>query len=110
MSVPTLTEVFGPGATQDGSVLTIVKADLASVGLTASSSNTAQSLIVAVVLKAFSSLTETNRATDFPNRHVTFYYGGQDLQLQSDVNYRRDVYQMNLYKTTPLVTVDPDDY
>lgn len=110
MTTPSLSDVFGAGASQDAATLTIVKADLASVGLTASAGNTAQALFTALVLKAFAVLTEANRATDFANRKVTLLYGGQDLVSQSDVNYRRDVYQVNLYKVTPLETVDPDDY
>ena len=46
----TLTDLFGSGATQNATSLTIQKSDL--VGLTPSSSNTAESLLVAILVKA----------------------------------------------------------
>ena len=52
MPEPTLTQIFGAGAAQTATVLTIAKADLAAVGLTASSTNTAESLFVALLLQA----------------------------------------------------------
>ncbi|MGI2909847.1 hypothetical protein AABK37_42490, partial [Hassallia sp. VBCCA 56010] len=60
----TLAQVFGDNATQDSSNLTISKADLAAIGLTASSNNTAESLLVALILKAASYLNETNQSTN----------------------------------------------
>jgi hypothetical protein len=45
-----LSQLFGGGATQTSATLTISKADL--IGLTASSSNTAESLLVAILLTA----------------------------------------------------------
>ncbi|MBC1242280.1 hypothetical protein GNE10_35350, partial [Nostoc sp. 2RC] len=58
MAEPTLTQVFGANATQDATTITITKADLTGVGLTAASENTAESLFTAIVLKAQTALTE----------------------------------------------------
>ncbi len=110
MPEPTLTEVFGGGATQTQTTITISKADLAAVGLTASASNRAESLLVAMLMLASNALTEIARSQDTVNRHVTVQYGGQDLIEQSGTNYRRDVYSVLAYKQTALQTVDPDDY
>ena len=45
-----LTNLFGSGATQDATSLTIIKSDL--VGLTPSLSNSAESLLAAILVKA----------------------------------------------------------
>ena len=110
MAEPTLQEVFGANAVQSATTLTISKADLVSVGLTANAGNTAESLLVALLIRASNSLTEVARSQDLVNRHVTVQYGGQDLVEQSGSNFRRDVYSVLAYKTTALQTVDPDDY
>ena len=62
MAEPTLIEVFGAGATQSATAITIQKADLA--GLTASETNTAESLLSAIVKKAAVNLTPTNFGTN----------------------------------------------
>jgi hypothetical protein len=110
MPEPTLQEVFGANATQTATVITINKGDLANIGLTASATNRGESLLMAILMNASNSLTEVARSTDPVNRNVTVQYGGQDLVEQSGANYRRDVYSVLAYKSTPLQTVDPDDY
>jgi hypothetical protein len=57
MAEPTLTDVFGSGATQDATTVTFTKASLASVGLTASATNTGESLFAALVLAMRTRLT-----------------------------------------------------
>jgi len=64
MSEPSLTAVFGMGAYQDLSTLTIAKADLAAVGLSADSANTAESLLAAILLLAANSLTTSAQTTN----------------------------------------------
>lgn len=110
MAAPTLQDIFGTGATQDVSTITIQKSALQAVGLTPSPTNDPQALLAAIALIAKNSLTETNRATDMVNRKVTLTYVGQDLVVQSSQNYRRDLFYFALYKTTDLATIDPDDY
>jgi hypothetical protein len=61
MAEPALTSVFGAGATQDATTLTISKSDLATVGLTAASINTAESLLAAIITLAANTLTATNQ-------------------------------------------------
>jgi hypothetical protein len=53
-----LTAFFGPGATQDATTITILKADLVStrtplgfIGLTATANNTSESMVAALILK-----------------------------------------------------------
>jgi hypothetical protein len=110
MAEPTLQQVFGAGATQTADTLTIPKSWLVSKGLTASANNTAESMLAALLMAASDNLTETARATDTVNRHLTILYSGQDLIEVSGVNYRRDAFSVLLYKQQPLATLDPDDY
>lgn len=109
MAVPTLTEVFGAGASQTATTITISKADLPT--LTASSTNTAQQLLVAILLKARQVLTPANRDTN-PDIKATIDYGGQTIfpiANSSDLD-RQDSYTVTLHKTVPSVQVDADDY
>ncbi|MBE9011033.1 hypothetical protein IQ250_12530 [Pseudanabaenaceae cyanobacterium LEGE 13415] len=110
MAEPTLADVFGANATQNETSITIQKADLQALGLTPAATNRAESILVAIVMRATSALTEVNRAQDLTNRHVTVNYAGQDLIDQSGNAFRRDAYSVLLYKSTQLATIDPDDY
>lgn len=111
MSEPSVAEVFGASATNDVSALTIAKADMSSVGLTNTGDNKAEGMLVAIILKASNTLTETNRLTDLPNRNVTISYSGQDLIDQGGGNvFLRDTFQVSLYKATSVVAIDPDNY
>ena len=69
MAEPTLEQVFGTGAIQDGSTLTIQKSALATVGLTASATNTAESLLAAMVKYAANALTAQNQLLN-ADQHV----------------------------------------
>jgi len=110
MPEPSLQSVFGAGATQTASVLSIAKADLASVGLTAADANTAESLLVALILLAAKELTEANRAGDTVNRNVTLPYGGQDVSGTVAAPFLRDAYSVLLYRAYSLSPVDPDQF
>lgn len=57
MTEPSLTAVFGVNASQDVNSLTISKADLAVMGLTAASDNTAEALLAAILKLAANTLT-----------------------------------------------------
>jgi hypothetical protein len=60
MAEPTLTQVFGAGATQTATDLIIKKADLAAIGLTATASNGAEALLNAILRLAKIELSPTN--------------------------------------------------
>jgi hypothetical protein len=51
METLTLQQLFGVSVSQDETTLTILKNDLVSVGLTPSTTNTAESLLAAIILK-----------------------------------------------------------
>ncbi|MCC5626184.1 hypothetical protein, partial [Nostoc sp. CHAB 5715] len=62
MAEPTLAQVFGANATQTATTITITKADLPR--LTPSSTNTAESLLTAILLKAQDGLPQSTFDTN----------------------------------------------
>lgn len=111
MAEPTLAEVFGQFSGQNVGGWSLSKGDFALQGLTALEANRAESLLVAIILKAATSLTEEIRLTDLANRNVTITYSGQDLINQGGGNvFLRDTFQISLYRATTVQSVDPDNY
>ncbi|MBW4614239.1 MAG: hypothetical protein KME21_13395 [Desmonostoc vinosum HA7617-LM4] len=109
MAEPILTDVFGPGATQTATTITILKADLP--GLTAAANNKADSLLVGLALRWQIALTETlfNSDTDrsiyIGNGYPNFAYRGTN-----NAQYRVDQLTINLARIDTFGTIDPDDY
>ena len=109
MAEPTLQEIFGNNVTQDASTITIAKNDLPS--LTASATNTGESLLVAINLKALENLTQANFDE---NLDQSVYV---EAGLSSFVNrgaenasYRTDQLTVNLAKLDTDSTINPDNY
>ncbi len=112
MAEPTLQQVFGAGATQTATSLSIAKADLAALGLTASATNTAESLFVALLLQAKVSLTPANLETN-PDQSITVAqadFNFQTLVERNNQTYRQSTYSVNLQKLDTGSAIDPDDY
>lgn len=109
MPEPTLIQVFGDNATQDSSNLIISKADLAAIGLTAQSDNTAESLFVALMLKAASYLSETNQTTN-QDIQVTISEGFGSLVTRNNQSYRQYQYTVELQKLDTATAVNPADF
>ena len=112
MPEPTLTQIFGAAATQSATTITIAKADLASVGLTASATNTAESLLVALLLKAKEVLTPIAAETN-PDQSLTIVqpdFNFQTLVSRNNTTYRQSSYSINLQKLDTDNLIDPDDY
>ncbi|KJH71233.1 hypothetical protein [Aliterella atlantica] len=112
MAEPTLTQVFGPGAAQTATTLTIAKADLATVGLTAAASNTAESLFVSLLLLAKNSLTPAAQESN-PDQSITVAeadFNFQTLVTRNNATYRQSTYSVNLQKLDTGANIDPDDY
>jgi hypothetical protein len=89
MAEPLLTAVFGANATQTSTDLVIKKSDLTSVGLTADANNSAESLLVAINLKAQTALTESARDTNILEERKTeikemqqFLHKYQDFKIR----------------------------
>lgn len=109
MAEPTIQQVFGAGATQNATTLTIAKADLAAVGLTASATNTAESLFVGLLLLARNTLTATNLDTN-PDQSISIEDSFDSLVTRNNQTFRQKTYSVNLQKLDTGATIDPDDY
>ncbi|MGF1934539.1 MAG: hypothetical protein RM347_009065 [Nostoc sp. ChiQUE02] len=110
MAEPTLAQIFGAGATQDANTLTIQKSALATVGLTASGNNTAESLFVALVLKAKDYLTATALESN-ADQNISIADGYvPSFIIRNNVTYRQDDITVSMQKSAGSTTIDPDDY
>jgi hypothetical protein len=110
MAEPTLVQVFGTNASQTATELIISKTDLAAVGLTASSTNNPESLIVAILLQAKAYLNETSQETN-PDIQVTIAENNfQTLVSRNNANYREATFAISLQTVDPTFTIDPDNY
>ena len=110
MAEPTLIQVFGTGATQDATSLTIQKSALVTVGLTAASTNTAESLMVAILLLAGNYLNSTNQGTNVDIQVTIDNSGYPSIAVRNGNNYRQITYNVNLQKLDTTTVIDPDDY
>lgn len=113
MPEPTLSETFGANATQNATSVTIDKTPMSEYSLTPSASNKAEGLLTGMIAVASKNLTETNRALDRENRHLTVNYAGFDViedPVGSGQYYRRDIWTVIAYKSQPNTPFDLDDY
>lgn len=111
MPKPSLAEVFGAGASQTSSTITISKADLTSVGLSASATNSAEALLAAILLKAKSHLTEAAfEANIDQSLYVGTGFKSTTVRGTSNIQYITDQLTLTLAKIDPLSPLDPDDY
>lgn len=113
MAEPTITQVFGAGATQSASQLTISKTDLAVVGLTASATNTAESLLAALLFLAKNYLTQAAFDAN-ADQSIVILPGFNSIvqRAAADGNFaefRQNQFNVNLHSPDSS-TLDPDDY
>ena len=109
MAEPTFESVFGASAIQDLGSITIAKSDLP--GLTASASNTAESLVVAILLKLQSALSQSNFDTNL-DQSIYIDNGFPNFAFRGPENsqYRVDQLTVNFAKADTGGAIDPDDY
>lgn len=112
MAELSLTDVFGSGATQTATTITISKADLA--GLTPSTNNSADSLSVALLNRFTTLYTPTIRST---NKDVSLVAELSpipsiegDFAATPNLAYEVSNYQIGVYKLYPSSTPNPNDY
>ncbi len=107
MAELTLTQIFGANATQSSTDIVIRKSDL--TGLTASSNNSAESLLVAILLKVKSYLIQTNYDL---NKDQSLYLidGFSSLANRGGVQHRLDQITVTMSKLDASSTIDPKDY
>lgn len=110
MAEPTLQQVFGANAVQNATTLTISKADL--TGLISSANNTAESLYVAILLKAKEYLTTANYEANI-EQSITITdpdFNAQTLVTRNEQQYRQFTQLVNLYKIDSNSTINANDY
>jgi hypothetical protein len=111
MAEPSLTAVFGANATQTSTDLVIKKSDLTSVGLTPDTNNTAESLLLAINLKAQQALNETARETNIDQSVALTDGFGPSITTRNDSIYLRNTISIEVDKELDGANViDPDDY
>lgn len=111
MAEPSLIQVFGDGAIQDISTLTISKADLATVGLTASATNTAESLLIAIMLKFKTTLTDEARDLNIDQSVAVVDGFSPSITTRNDLIYLRNTISVEIDRLLEGAdSIDPDLY
>ena len=109
MPEPSLQSIFGANATQNGTTLTITKADLASTGFIPSNSNTAESILGAIVGFAQNTLTAANQASN-ADQSVAISDSNDNIVTRSSVQYRRKTKVVAFDKVDAGSAFNPNDY
>ncbi|MCM0591336.1 MAG: hypothetical protein KA716_31895 [Gloeotrichia echinulata DEX184] len=109
MAEPTLQQVFGAGASQTATTLTITKSDL--LRLTESASNTAEQLLSAILITAQQHLTQANFDANIDQSLVIAGgYTSNPVRGTNNTQYRSDQLTVTLSKVDTQTTIEPDDY
>lgn len=109
MAEPTLQEVFGAGATQDATTITLVKANFAT--LTPAAINRAESLLAALLIKALAGLAQSTFDTNLDQSiYLALGFPGFAFRGTNNDSYRVDQITVNLAKLDTSSLIDPDDY
>jgi hypothetical protein len=110
MAEPTLQEIFGAGATQTATTITILKADLP---MTSAAVNRGEQCFAAIVKKAGVNLTTENFATN-ANQSITIAAGFDALAYRTIATVQETLLQtqltINFAKVQVTSGVTPDDY
>jgi hypothetical protein len=110
MAEPLLTDIFGAGATQTATTITILKADLA---MTASSTNRAETLFAAINKKAATYLTSTNFAAN-ADQSISIAPGFDSIVYRTfnsvQSPYLQTQLTLSFVKAQASAGVTPDDY
>lgn len=107
MAEPTLVQVFGAGAVQTATAITIQKADLPT--LTPSATNTAESLLAGILLKAQPTLTVAARTSN-PDQSIAIETGFDQLAYRGSDPYYQSALNVTLQKSNEAATIDADNY
>ena len=111
MAERTLTEVFGANASQTATDLVIKKSDLTSAGLTVLETNTAESLLLAIALKAQATLTDAARDTNIDQSVAITDGFSPTITTRNNAIYLRNTISIEVDKElTGADVIDPDDY
>ncbi|MFK8182324.1 MAG: hypothetical protein AB8B99_03040 [Phormidesmis sp.] len=113
MAEPSISDLFGANSTQDATTITINKSDLAAVGLTANATNTAESLLAAILKHARGALSQSNFDSNL-DQSIVIADGFGGFTSRDDGSGAQIPYvQRQLTITFSSVdsgSVNPDDY
>lgn len=109
MAKKTFLEVFGASASQTDTVLTVSKFRMSEFGLTRSATNTPQSILVALIKRFCTILTEDNRLNNLDETMV-IKEESRTITNQSGTDYQKITYRVDIYSQIPLSSIDPDNY
>ncbi|MDJ0674398.1 MAG: hypothetical protein QNJ36_03180 [Calothrix sp. MO_167.B42] len=108
MAEPAFTDVFGEGATQTETTITIPKANLP--GLTAVAENTPESIIAGLCLLLTTTLSTTNQTNNADQQVTVAYSGFPTFVTRNEVRYRQDIYNVNFEAVDTQAGIDPNNY
>lgn len=109
MAEPTLEQLFGVGTTQTAIALTVPKSGLVALGLTPSATNTAESLLAAILKLCQASLSPTKAATS-PDQSITVSDSPASLvTVGSETRYRKNII-ISFGSVTNTAGITPDAY
>lgn len=110
MTQPTLQEVFGAGATQTDTTITILKADLP---FTATATNNGEQAFAAMVKKASQKLTAEGYGTNI-DQSIAIEPGYEQISYRTingtPTPYRRTPLTINFAKAEATTGINPDEY
>jgi hypothetical protein len=110
MAEPTIQEIFGAGATQTATTITILKSDLP---MTASATNRGEQVLAAINKKASTVLT-TDTLDANPDRSITIAPGFDAISYRTVNNVQTPYLQtqltINFLKAQTSQGITPDDY
>ncbi|MEH2302868.1 MAG: hypothetical protein V7K88_28800 [Nostoc sp.] len=109
MSEPTLTQIFGPNATQDATTITLHKADYSPTGFIPASSNTAESILGGILAFSQPTLTATNQASN-TDQSIVVTDSNDNIVTRSSVQYRRKTKILSFDKVDNGSAFNPSDY
>lgn len=111
MAEPTIQDVFGAGATQTATTITMLKADLPT--LAANATNRGEQMFMAIVLKAEQNLTTIARDADL-DRSVAIERSFDQVTSRTVGAVTNNYYQSGLTITAQKINtnsaIDADDY
>jgi hypothetical protein len=110
MAEPTLQEIFGTGATQTATTITILKSDLP---MTAVAVNTGERVFAAIAKKASLALTTTSFSTNV-DQNINAQAGFDSIIYRTfnstQASYLNTQLTFNFAKLVTTAGVTPDDY
>jgi hypothetical protein len=109
MAEPTLDQLFGTGTTQTATTLTIPKSGLVALGLTPTATNSAESLLAAILKLCQTSLSPANAASNI-NQSLTVSNSPDSLVTVGQTSsYRKNII-ISFGAVTNVAGITPDAY